>query len=297
MIKHLITGGCSFSTGKDIHGWTGLLTQYLRNLNSDLTTDHTAEISQGQELIQKKVILSITEALDMGIDPKEIFVSVMWSGTNRKAWYIDNPYVIEKIVDGWRNINSSSDQFIDLKYYHHRGDLYKDDLRTYTTKVAYATYNVKGGWYFTVDGSDCALDGVREFYLLDRFPSGPGKTNISLENIVFLQNFCNSKGIRLLHQTYMCEVYKDLLNNKDHQINRYLFDQLDIENFITCGKMDYTLSLIDLTLDNWYNMSTEEREIVNSQHNLFNLDLFHPSQKAAKLYFENILKPFIERII
>ena len=96
MIKHLITGGCSFSV--DSTGWIKYATEYLTSINPELTYSHTGYYSQGQELIQKKVMLSIMEALESGINPEEILVLVMWSGTHRKCWYIDNPDIINQVV-------------------------------------------------------------------------------------------------------------------------------------------------------------------------------------------------------
>ena len=104
MIKHLITGGCSFSLYSIPHeNWLEPLTNWLKIKNPNLTHNHTGYSSQGQELIQKKVTLSIIEALESGLKPEEIFVVVMWSGTFRKAWYIDNPNVITEFVKDWPN--------------------------------------------------------------------------------------------------------------------------------------------------------------------------------------------------
>ena len=56
MIKHLITGGCSFSLYAIPHeNWLGPLTNWLKTVNPNLTHHHTGYSSQGQELIQKKV--------------------------------------------------------------------------------------------------------------------------------------------------------------------------------------------------------------------------------------------------
>ena len=95
MIKHLITGGCSFSHyANSNENWVGFLEDKLKFENKNLTIEHTGFFSQGQELIQKKIMLAIVEALESGLQPNEIMVVVMWSGTFRKAWYIDNPIII-----------------------------------------------------------------------------------------------------------------------------------------------------------------------------------------------------------
>ena len=87
MIKHLITGGCSFSHSQcPSDNWLEPLVDWLKEKNPELTYEHTGYLSNGQELIQKKVTLSISEALESGLNPDEILVVVMWSGTFRKAW-------------------------------------------------------------------------------------------------------------------------------------------------------------------------------------------------------------------
>lgn len=273
MIKYLITGGCSFSTELG-NTWVKCLENYLKDIYPELVACHTAGISQGQELIQKKVILAITEALGLGFDPSEILVSVMWSGTNRKAFYIDNKETINLLLDSWKDhIGGAQGQFISLTDYK---DITIDP--NYHTKASSAYYNPEGGWYYTTDGSD-SIDGIKEFYLLDRESSGPGKVHISLENMIFLQNFCNLKQIRFLQQIYMNDVYEDILAKKDHPIINYLFRQLDMKNFVTVGLYEFTLE--------------------KSQHESgwFESDNLHPSSKANLDYFKNLLQPYIDRLL
>ena len=85
-------------------------------INPEYTYENTGYLSNGQELIQKKVTLAISEALEKGIDPEEILVVVMWSGTFRKAWYIDNPDIMRKMIKEWSTfVGGMSSQFTDLK--------------------------------------------------------------------------------------------------------------------------------------------------------------------------------------
>ena len=67
MIKHLITGGCSFSHFQcPSDNWLEPLVDWLKEKNPELTYEHTGYLSNGQELIQKKVIqqkLTIGEAI------------------------------------------------------------------------------------------------------------------------------------------------------------------------------------------------------------------------------------------
>mgnify|MGYP003341651482 CR=1 FL=1 len=58
MIKHLITGGCSFShSGSPSETWLGSLVDWMREKNPNLTIEHTGYSSSGQEMIQKRAFV------------------------------------------------------------------------------------------------------------------------------------------------------------------------------------------------------------------------------------------------
>ena len=295
MIKHLITGGCSFSMGGDTHGWIGNLTKKLKESNPELTTEHTGYLSQGQELIQKKVTLAILDAIDSGIKPEEIFVVVMWSGSHRKAWYIDNPDIIKQMVKIWpKFVGGMCSQFLDLK---NKGTEYPDYFQTANgTKF---NYNPNGGWYFTVDGSDCKLDFVQEHYLLDGdLTNGIGKIHNSLENIVVLQNFCKLHNIKMIQQFFMDYPLHDIVNNKDHQIINYLYKQLDFDSIIDYGLFEYVHTFISVSREKARNIPHHERLKLQEMYggnSYFDGDGFHPGELGYKVWCENILFPFIEK--
>ena len=287
MIKHLITGGCSFSV--DSTGWIKYATEYLTSINPELTYSHTGYYSQGQELIQKKVMLSIMEALESGINPEEILVLVMWSGTHRKCWYIDNPDIINQVVKGWSKfVGGMSANFLDLK----------DSIGENTALSTSASgdkfpYNPNEGWYFTVDGSDCKLAFVQEHYLLDRFHGGVGKTHTSVENIVMLQNFCKLHGINLYQQFFMDNGYQDIENHKNHQIIGYLYKQLDFDNMIKGGMFDHLHTLLSVAREDSTSITHAERLSLDANTGYFAKDGFHPSSLGAKVWCSDILLPFL----
>lgn len=290
MIKYLITGGCSFSTYTDKDNWTGHLERELQNIYPILTANHTGYNSQGQELIQKKVTLAILEALDNGYTPDEILVTVMWSGTYRKAWYIDNKKVIERMVEMWPTFKGGMcSQFLDLK---NEGP----KIPTYF-KTAYGNdflYNPEGGWYYTVNGSDCKMEFVQQHYELDGWMNGGvGKVHISLENIVMLQNFCRLYNIKLVNQFFMDHVYQDFVDNKDHQIIQYLFRQLD-KNMITDGMFEYLHKYLLIERHEAGQLTHEQRRKLDDGRNIFNKDGFHPGSMGSKLWCDNVLVPFIK---
>mgnify|MGYP003340345839 CR=1 FL=1 len=289
-MKLLITGGCSFSAGKEHSGWTREITKRFLKLNPNLTFNHTGYYSQGQELIQKKTTLAIVEALDNGIDPKEILVSIMWSGTHRKAWFIDNKSIIKEMMRGMKLFSGGMcNQFLDLK-----NQMSGTPEFFYTSNNSKFEYNPDGGWYFTVDGSESNMEFVKDHYMLDQHLSGPGKTHISLENIVMLTNFCRLKNIKLVHQFFMDMPYQDIEQNKDHQIINYLYKQLEKDNMIFNGMFDYLHQFLNVPREQARFISHSERIRLDSNRGYFSNDGFHPGEHGSKVYCENILFPFLE---
>jgi hypothetical protein len=295
MIRHLITGGCSFSTGDDDNGWVGCLTQVLRKQNPNLTTNHCGRNSSGQELIQKRVMSAIISAMESGIESYEILVAVMWSGTSRKSWFIDNPTVIERMVNDWPNFHGGmTHQFLNLT---------NDDIDGagvfYTKNGSEFKYNKAGGWYLTVNGSDSQLEFVQQHYMLDKEVNGVGKTHSSLENIIMLQNFCKLYNIKLINQFFMKHVYKDIIRHKDHEIVNYLYKQFDHTNTITQGMFEYLHKFIEVSEDNAVLLSHDERKNLQNKYNLeyFAQDGFHPSQQGYELWCKDVLFPKIKRLL
>ena len=291
MIKHLITGGCSFShSGWYNETWVGSLVEWLKEKNPELTCEHTGYLSNGQDLIQKKVTLALSEALDSGLNPDEILVVVMWSGTFRKAWYIDNPYVMNEMIKEWSTfVGGMSSQFLDLK--NSIGD---NPNYFYTKNGSKFEYNPKGGWYFTVNGSDCKLDFVQTHYLLDGdMYNGIGKIHNSLENMIMLQNYCKLKNVKLVNQFFMDHVFDDIEKHKEHQLINYLYKELNFDYMITDGMFEYLHTLLGIERKDSINVTHESRKEMDEDTKYFNKDGFHPSRHGADLWCQNNLFPFL----
>lgn len=289
MIKHLITGGCSFSSSST--DWIWRLKDHLQFKNPTLTYEHTGYPSQGQELIQKKVMLAVLDALDNNILPEDILVSVMWSGTYRKAWYIDNPDIISDIVNDMPHfIGGMSPQFLDLK------NTICDSPKHFSTGGGGGQfeYNPEGGWYFTVNGSESKQEFIQQHYLLDRFPYGVGKVHTSLENIIVLQNFCKLHNIKLVQQFFMDFVLDDIVNNKDHQIINYLFKQLDFGTIIKDGMFEYLHTLVGVPRTSATDLTHKERLAVDAGRGYFSSDGFHPGELGSKIWCNEILIPYLQ---
>lgn len=290
MITHLITGGCSFSTGGDSWGWTGNLTNYLKKNNPELTTEHTGYLSQGQELIQKKIILALTDAFEKGIKPENILVVPMWSGTNRKAWYIDNPDIINQITQGMRDyVGGMSSQFMDLK-----NNTFSNDDYFCTSNGTKFSYNPRGGWYFTVNGGESNMAFIKEHYLLDNAVNGIGKVHASIENMVMLQNFCNLHNVKLVHQFFMDSSYQDILDNVNHQMINYLYKQLNVDNMILYGMFEYLHQYLPVERSQSIRTSHEDRRKLDADRDYFAKDGFHPGEYGHKVWCQEMLFPFLE---
>lgn len=290
MVKHVITGGCSFSAGGEFSGWTGQLSNYMKTLNGETTFNHTGFNSQGQEMIQKKVILALIEAFENGYKPEDILVIVMWSGTHRKSWYIDNTDIINELIDGFSKFKGGvTKQFLDLKNRITRTPKY--------FSTAYSSgfeYNPYGGWFYTVDGTDCKIEFVQQHYLLDSQTPGIGKVHTSIENIIMLQNFCKLHNVPMIQQFFMDSVFNDIEQNKDHQIINYLYKQLDFDNIIKEGMFEYLHGFLNVSRDRAIYLKHEERLKLQGDSKYFHQDGFHPGDVGHKLWVDNILVPFLK---
>lgn len=226
MIKKVITCGCSFSDYKTVFTWPHILE---KRLGSSIRYEHLGLSSQGNDLIQKKLSLAVVESLEK-YSPEEILVIPMWSGTERKAFYVDNPGEIQAIVDTWRPRNCWWEtQFADLKNH------LSSPKQVRTSNGWYSNYNTDGGWYicsFTI--KDDSIGSVYFRLTVDRINA----IHESIQNIIMLQNICKMKGVNLIHQFYMDCVLKDIEENKNHQLVGYLYKQFD-ESLMTNKRAIY----------------------------------------------------------
>ena len=242
-------------------------------------------------MIQKKVSLTIMELLEQGIAVTDILVAVMWSGTFRKSWYIDNDLVINEITKNMIHFNGGMDpMFLDLKNSYGTSPKYFK-----TASGSEFPYNPDGGWYTTVNGSDCQMQFVQQHYMLDGYHGhGVGKVHISLENIIFLQNLCKLKGIQLINQFFMDHVYQDIEQHKDHQIINYLYKQFDHANTIKEGMFETLHELLNIPRDKVCNVGHDERKQLNGNSNNFSDDGFHPGPAGAQYWCDKVLFPMLQ---
>lgn len=283
MIKKIITSGCSFSDAP--FSWDKQLQEHCLSLEKNIEFSFLGLGSQGNELIQKKVSLEIYESLKK-YNPDEIVVIVMWSGTERKTFYFNNPAEIDKLTKYWKKNNIYwGRQFFDLK-----NDVGENPKYYFNTTQNHGDYNPNEGWanfnfvYNSV--------GLSEEYFKST-SDNIHSVHVTLENIIMLQNLCKVKGIRFYQQFYRNYVYEDLLNNKDHQLNEYLYNFLDHSTIVlTTGMYEYLKNIYEPIEKNhrWSFLYSphkkSEKYFIEGDH--------HPNEEGHKKWLNDILLPFLE---
>ncbi len=230
--KKIITGGCSFSDPTTPYTWPNQLQKHIERLHPNVTFDHRGLSSQGQDLIQKKTIHAIYEAMKQGYKPEDICVFVMWSSSDRKSYYIDHRDFVDDIVDNWKISKQGWQlQFGDLKNQAefeevaHSSANYNNAIR----------YNTRGGWFITSSHTVDNIKMYRDMYLMGAGESGihpAASIHHSIEHMIMLQSFCKSLGIKIYQQFFMDIVREDFEVLKNHQLVEYLYKQLDLDTFI-----------------------------------------------------------------
>jgi hypothetical protein len=277
-IKHIITSGCSFSDKYTDWTWPHLLEKQVLEIDPNVTFDHRGMGHQGQELIQKKVNNAIIDAFEKGLSSEEIAVVVMWSGNDRKTWYITNKDYINDIKDHWGHSGGDSwhVQFCNLKNN-------KDDVEVleFNNKHGHyvVQYNPNGGWYHSA-WNHREPKFINDYIMLtepvtDRHydKHNINSLHLALENMVMLQNMCKLHGITFFQQYYMKHTYEDIDSFKDHDIINYLYKQLDNDTKVFPAIHEYVKPL----------GLTESEEDV------------HPNAEGHQVYFNDILLPFLEK--
>lgn len=228
--KKIITNGCSFSDPITPFTWPNQLENYIhQTVDSSVKFDHRGLSSQGQELIQKKTLHAIHEALEEGYDPSEICVFVMWSSNDRKSFYVDNPDFIKEIVDNWKLSNQGWQlQLADLK--NTLSD--PDTITTSATGYNQVPYNKAGGWLITSAHVNDELTIFRDYFMMSLNANSISAVHLGLENVILLQTFCKLHGIKLYQQYFMKIPREDFEIWQTHQNAKYLYAQLDHSMFI-----------------------------------------------------------------
>jgi hypothetical protein len=278
-IKKIITCGCSFSEAEQ-PTWPYQLETFITGKfivpehEKPRVFEHLGAHGQGQELIQKKAMLALTDSLKE-YEPEEIAVIVMWSGTTRKSFYIDNTRIINRIIRSWNDPNSMgiTRQFADLKNK-------LSDKITLKRPRGDIEYGVDGGWYITRDGieDDVSLD----YFELVQTPYY--HIHVSAENMIMLQNSCKANNVKFYQQYFMDFSYTDLEFGKEQQMIGYLVDQLDESTILSKqGMYEYLKDCSD---------KLAESGQAEHDHTYFlSAGDNHPNEKGHKKWVDDVIIP------
>jgi hypothetical protein len=271
--KKIITCGCGLSDSARQYTWVNLLEQHVKEINSEVSFDHRGVGGQGQQLIQKKVTHAIWKALSEGYKPEEICVLVMWSGVERRCWYITNEDTINTILNHWKKLQVRYDlQFSDLENkYDELAELGDANL-----PGVYVPYNKNGGWLIT--GGWHKETPFLEEYLM--FCKGIEESIIiSLENMIMLQSLCKIHNIKLYEQFYLDNVCEYIELYKDHKECKHLYELLDRSNYVNGSQSIHGYLTANDSIDS---------KFFKSKRN------FYPNAHGHNVWFKDILLPHLE---
>lgn len=270
--KKIITGGCSFSEAVTSFTWPNLLERHIKKTNPEVTFDHRGLSSQGQQLIQKKTVNAIWKALNEGYKPEEICVIVMWSGHERRSFYINNKDTIERILNHWSKTPVRYTlQFGDLE----NGGDSLTQLGVVNTEL-YIPYNKKGGWYITGGWHD-EVPFFKEYLM---FSDGLEESiTLSLENMVMLQSVCKSHNIKLYEQFYMDIVLETIEEHKNHKECKHLYDLLDKSNYVSAQSIHGYLKSTEVDANQYFKSNGDP----------------HPNAHGHMIWLHNIIVPHLEK--
>jgi hypothetical protein len=283
MIKLIITGGCSFSDQYSIFTWPILLQQRVQSKYPKIKFRHTGMASQGQELIQKKISIALIEELE-NYKPNEILVLPMWSGTERKAFWIDNPEIVKETASNWSKNGLSW-----LLQFH---NLYSELTDPNLTSINNTRYDSAGGWYHcNYESPDSKIS--KEFFNIHS--TVIGFATISLENIVFLHNLCKLKGVHIYHSFYRSYVYNDIHENREHQNLKYLYKMLDHDNIVdTTGMYEHLRPLKHANEGAYANNIFGKNAVMGDYSDTaqyFCSDNAHPNTLGTTKWLDEVLVP------
>ncbi len=298
MIKHVITGGCSFSDETSESTWIYRLQDKIHNIHPEVTFRHTGFGGQGQELIQKKMSLALSESLEK-YKPEEILVLPMWSGTERKAFYVDNKDYIQDIVEEWPKRGLSWNlQFADL---YNRADP-KNIKKVDSGSAPYdgnkiTDYNTEGGWYVC---NYLMPDSKLSTEYFSSVSTIVGFATVSLENVVFLHNLCKIKGVKIYHSFYRNYVYDDIFQNKDHLNLNYLFNMWDHDTIVSTTGIYEHLRPIFEQYQQWDTGGLFKHTIfkfglyTDESKQYFEIDNWHPNSLGSQKWVDEVLFPALQ---
>lgn len=258
MSKILLTSGCSFSEciSNHIKTWPKHLFAKLQQygFNKHISS---AMKSQGNGLIARGMLYNVIEALKT-YTPNDILVGVMWSGANRYDFRCTDPndllFVQEKIYNGW--------------------------IENPTQFVKKADKNwVILNHHWDTDQSGRTNPEAKMYYKY--FYDDIGSSIRSIEHILRLQLFLEKKNIKFFFTNYVDEnIVKN--NFKDHLEIKYLYEQINFENYLPVSS-EY----------NWCKNNIQNKDAwINAGWN--GKDWVHPTTEMHSEFVDKVICPWLK---
>jgi len=261
MFKHFISTGCSFTdvpftelngvTNPDISlyphpkalSWPVHVTS---NLN-DCSPSYKGKGGSGNGIISKTTIYEVNEGLKK-YKPEEILVGIMWSGAYRQEIYYTEPRLGYHEVHNGNAHQSNPASIAGVYNYYKVMPYWDDELSTWYYKNVY--------------------DDVGAYIQ-------------TLENILRVQWFLKSYGIRYFMTTYYPEVFPKTQEMMDHPDIKYLYDMIDFNEF--------------LDVDSEYQWCVRKQDPVLEPWDPYGCEVAHPNTKLHKAFADEVIMPHLQK--
>jgi len=260
MINYIITGGCSFSTPAT---WPYVLKKiYPKKLYIN-----TGLSSAGNDCISHSILFQTQSLLNKGIDPGQILIIVMWSGFDRKSFWI-NP---EEIYD-YQNLLCSPQPHNPLV--HHR------------TYIIDPERDDRG---FLLGTAHCNTDNpyIKEWkrYYFETYFTAEYALIENYTHFQRVQWFCENKGVNILNLTFADLMHypympwtEETWNNHTLSIikfpnAKFLQDMIDFKKWWFYKE---TGGLFDLTKDLGLGFEIDDQHPNHDSHRYFTLKYLVP---------------------
>ena len=321
MERHIVCSGCSFTrqyrrigiNGTDLdfledndNFWRW--PHHLQNIYKNDFVYNLGNPTNDNQVIAFSIISKVSELLDMGISPNNIFVIVQWSDSNRKSFFISNEIA-----------NSYNSQ---LKF----GDTSDDAYSHVSAFLDNCDSSIgKNGYFIQSGGYNYNHVPYRVVDIFDsnvKYTSNEETTIQFFKNILLRQNFLKLKNIDFIQFNlsvnfyptsdsltfkgiyYDKKIIKSFYNGKyENPYLNFLFKQIDMtkmwlyvdEDTDNGGILEWSIKSFEEKIDGFLFM----------EHDFENLDEFiqskssdayalgHPSSNMNKKFVEKILKKFV----
>jgi len=280
----LIVGGDSFTAHSGC--WPDVVTQ-----KNNFRLLNTAVPSAGNDHTLRCLVHAIYKTLNDGVVSTDILVAPMWTYPTRKSFFVNQQETLmwTELVNSNKtriySVNPTS--FIERQFNNNHNSI---NLLGITNN--YMLSEVKdSGWVIGESKTYGPIDSIGNYKLpyLKNYFTHEGVIIETLENMIYLQSFCKSLGIKLINLCYSFNSIfyyptyyvheKDNIGAK-HILESYekncshLYNFIEFTNWVTPGLLDYCY-------------------INNLKFN----DSTHPSPEAHDLYVQNIIQPQLEKLI